>query len=97
VNLDGEIVASAPLMLRVGQGGFVDLHGADLMRELFGTDGRARVRVEVHPPDPGARVGGIQPCIFPATVELFDSETGQTMVVWENPVNAVSGIDPTPF
>jgi hypothetical protein len=100
LNLEGEIVGSARLMLRVGQGGFVDLDGADLMRdhpELFGRDGRAQVRVEVHPPDPGARVGGITPCVFPATVELFDNLTGQTMVVWENPVNAVSGIQPTPF
>ena len=100
LNLEGEIVGSARLMLRVGQGGIVDLDGADLMRdhrELFGRDGRAQVRVEVHPPDPGARVGGITPCIFPATVELFDNLTGQTMVVLENPVNAVSGVEPEPF
>ena len=87
-------------MLRVGQGGFVDLDGADLMRdhpELFGRDGRAQVRVEVHPPNPVAPAGGIVPCMFPATVELFDNQTGQTMVVLENPVNAVSGIEPEPF
>jgi hypothetical protein len=80
--------------------GASDLDGAELMRdhpELFGRDGRARVRIEVHPPDPGARVGGITPCVFPATVELFDNITGQTMVAFENPVNAVSGIEPTPF
>jgi hypothetical protein len=100
LSLTGEVVGGARLMLRVGHGGFVDLDGAELSRkypELFGADGRAQVRVEVHPPDPGRRASGIVPCTFPSTVELFDNETGQTMVVLEHPVKAVSGVDPQPF
>jgi len=100
LSLTGEMVGGARLMLRVGHGGVVDLDGAELSREhpeLFGADGRAQVRVEVHPPNPVRRAGGIVPCMFPSTVELFDNETDQTMVVLENPVNAVSGIQPEPF
>lgn len=100
VGLRGQVLGSVRLRLPEGEGGFVHLNGADLMREhpeLFGEDRRAQVRIEIHPPEPGKRVGGITPCIFPATVELFDNLTGQTMVVFENPVTAVSGIQPTPF
>ena len=98
-SLTGARIGGTRLLLPLGRGGVFDLDGEDLIREhseLFGDDSRANLRIEVRPPDPIKPVGGIVPCIFPATVELFDNVTGQTVAVFEG-ASAVSGIEPQPF